>query len=93
MEDKSLIMKHIKKAAYHIILTPGMVTCPISSATLVTNMDIELWNVMSLRRKFKRVPLKKQSVGDATLLGIQQIFVTPSYASSVKDLGTKHKIA
>ena len=65
-------MNHIKKEAYRIILTLGMVTCPITSATLFTNMDIELRNVMSLRRKFKRVPLKKQSVGDASLLAIQQ---------------------
>ena len=70
-------MKHIKKEAYHIILTLGMVTSPITSTTLVTNIDIELWNVMSLRRKFKRVPLKKQSVGDASLWGIQQSFLTP----------------
>ena len=47
------------------------------TTTLVTNMDREQWNVMLLKRKLKRVPLKRQSVGDEILLGIQQSFVTP----------------
>ena len=70
-------MKHIRKEAYHIILTLGMVTYSMTTATLVTNMDTKQWNVILLKRKLKRFPLKRQSVGDASVLGIQQSFVTP----------------
>ena len=70
-------MKHIKNEAYHIILTLGMVTYSMTIATLVTNMDTKQWNVILLKRKLKRVLLKRQSVGDASMLGIQQNFVTP----------------
>ena len=70
-------MKHIIKEAYHIILTLGMATYSVTIATLVTNMDRKQWNVILLKRKLKKVPLKRQSAGDASMLGIQQSFFTP----------------
>ena len=70
-------MNHIIKESYHNILTLGMVTYSMTTATLVTNMDKRQWNVILLKRKLKRVPLKRQSVGDVSVLSIQQSFVTP----------------
>ena len=63
-------MKHIIKEVYDIILTLGMVTHSMTTATRVTNMDTKQWNVILLKRKLKRVPLKRQSVGYERVLGI-----------------------
>ena len=51
-------MKDITKEAYHIRLTLDIVTYSMNTTTLVTNMDTKQWNVILLKRKLKRVPMK-----------------------------------
>ena len=67
-------MKHIKKAAYTNTRYGNMSNKFYYSCNKYGHRAVEC---DVFEKKIKRVPLKKQSVGDASLFGIQQSFVTP----------------